>query len=295
MTISVSDNTSVRFDVFVRSLGKRWLVLHAALGFAFIYLPILILVIYSFNTSRFNAVWRGFTLDWYRGLLQAESQLTANVTDARIWDALHNSLLVAVSSTLLATILGTAIALALERFRFPGRVLIDTLLFLPIVIPEITMGISLLVFFSLVFRLIENLTGIRVTFGLPTIIIGHIAFNISFVAITVRARLAELDPALEEAALDLGANEWKTLVRVILPLIAPAIFSGALLAFTLSLDDFVVTFFTAGVGATTLPLFVYGMIKFSVTPAINAISTLMLLASLLLIIPALVVGTKELK
>lgn len=295
MTISVSDHATTRFDVLVRSLGKRWLFLHAALGFAFIYLPILILVIYSFNASRFNAVWRGFTFDWYRGLLQTDSQLTANVTDTRIWDALQNSLLVAVISTLLATIFGTAIALALERFRFPGRVIIDTLLFLPIVIPEITMGISLLVFFSLVFRLIENLTGIRFTFGLPTIIIGHVAFNISFVAITVRARLAELDPAIEEVALDLGANEWKTLFRVILPLIAPAIFSGALLAFTLSLDDFVVTFFTAGVGATTLPLFVYGMIKFSVTPAINAISTLMLLASLVLVIPALVVGTKELR
>ncbi|PPS40359.1 ABC transporter permease [Chroococcidiopsis sp. TS-821] len=295
MTISASDNASIKFDTLVRSLGRKWLVVHAALSFAFIYLPILILVIYSFNASRFNAVWRGFTFDWYRGLLQVDSQLTANVTDARIWDALQNSLLVAVISTLLATIFGTAIALALERFRFPGRVLIDTLLFLPIVIPEITMGISLLVFFSLVFRLIENITGIRITFGLPTIIIGHVAFNISFVAITVRARLAELDPALEEAALDLGANEWKTLSKVILPLIAPAIFSGALLAFTLSLDDFVVTFFTAGVGATTLPLFVYGMIKFSVTPAINAISTLMLLASLLLVIPALMVGTKDLR
>ncbi|PIG95518.1 spermidine/putrescine ABC transporter permease PotC [Gloeocapsopsis sp. IPPAS B-1203] len=291
----MSDNASRRFDVLVRSLGKRWLLLHAAVGFAFIYLPILILVIYSFNTSRFNAVWRGFTLDWYRGLLQADSQLTANVTDTRIWDALQNSLLVAVISTLLATILGTAIALALERFRFPGRVIIDSLLFLPIVIPEITMGISLLVFFSLVFRLIENFIGIRLNFGLPTMIVGHVSFNISFVAITVRARLAELDPALEEAALDLGANEWKVLSKVILPLIAPAIFSGALLAFTLSLDDFVVTFFTAGVGATTLPLFVYGMIKFSVTPAINAISSLMLLASLVLIIPALVVGTKELR
>ncbi|MES1026320.1 ABC transporter permease [Gloeocapsa sp. BRSZ] len=295
MTVSVSKDASIKFDTLVRSLGRKWLFLHAALGFAFIYLPILVLVLYSFNASRFNAVWRGFTFDWYRGLLQIDSQLTANVTDIRIWDALQNSLLVALISTLLATVFGTAIALALERFRFPGRVLIDTLLFLPIVIPEITMGISLLVFFSLVFRLIENLTGIRITFGLPTIIIGHVAFNISFVAITVRARLAELDPALEEAALDLGANEWKTLSRVILPLIAPAIFSGALLAFTLSLDDFVVTFFTAGVGATTLPLFVYGMIKFSVTPAINAISTLMLLASLLLIVPALVIETKELR
>ncbi|GGA00751.1 hypothetical protein CYANOKiyG1_12510 [Okeania sp. KiyG1] len=129
--------------------------------------------------------------------------------------------------------------------------------------------------------------------GLPTVIIGHIAFCISFVVVTVRARVAELDPALEEAALDLGANEWRTFFRITLPLIWPGIFSAALLAFTLSLDDFVITFFTAGVGSTTLPLFVYGMIKFSVTPAINAISTLMLIASLMLVISALFVEQLE--
>lgn len=280
-------------DLLIRSIGKRWLWLHAALGFAFLYLPIFILVIYSFNASRFNAVWRGFTLDWYRSLLQGASDGTANITDAMIWDALNNSLLVAAISTLLATVFGTMLALALERFRFPGRSALEALLFLPIIIPEITMGISLLAFFSLVFQLIENLTGIHLVLGLPTVIIGHVAFNISFVAVTVRARIAELDPALEEAALDLGANEWRSLKRVILPLIWPAIFSAALLAFTLSLDDFVVTFFTTGVGATTLPLFVYGMIKFSVTPAINAISTLMLLASLLLVVSSLTVGQRE--
>jgi spermidine/putrescine transport system permease protein len=280
-------------DLLIRSIGKRWLWLHAGLGFAFLYLPIFILVIYSFNASRFNAVWRGFTLDWYRSLLQGASDGTANITDAMIWDALNNSLLVAAISTLLATVFGTMLALALERFRFPGRSALEALLFLPIIIPEITMGISLLAFFSLVFQLIENLTGIHLVLGLPTVIIGHVAFNISFVAVTVRARIAELDPALEEAALDLGANEWRSLNRVILPLIWPAIFSAALLAFTLSLDDFVVTFFTTGVGATTLPLFVYGMIKFSVTPAINAISTLMLLASLLLVVSSLTVGQRE--
>ncbi|MDE5104745.1 MAG: ABC transporter permease subunit, partial [Trichodesmium sp. St19_bin2] len=129
--------------------------------------------------------------------------------------------------------------------------------------------------------------GIRLVLGLPTVIIGHIVFSISFVVVTVRARVAQLDPALEEAALDLGANEWKTFFQITLPLIWPAIFSAALLAFTLSLDDFVITFFTAGVGSTTLPLFVYGMIKFSVTPAINAISTLMLVASLILVASSL--------
>lgn len=277
-----------KLDLLIRQIGKYGLWLNAALGFVFLYLPIFILITYSFNASKFNAVWRGFTLDWYRNLLQGAVDST--VTDAMIWDALNNSLIVAAISTFIATIFGTAIALALERYRFPGRTILEAALFLPIIIPEITIGISLLVFFSLVFQLIENFTGIRLVLGLPTVIIGHIAFSISFVVITVRARIAELDPALEEAALDLGANEWRTLWRITLPLIWPGIFSAALLAFTLSLDDFVITFFTAGVGSTTLPLFVYGMIKFSVTPAINAISTLMLLASILLVLSSLTVG-----
>ena len=291
----MNDN-KIKLDLLIRSTGKRWLWGQAALGFAFLYLPILILIIYSFNTSRSNAVWRGFTLDWYRSLFAGagvivlgSAQGTANISDAGLWEAVNNSLLIAAISTLLATIFGTMIALALERFRFPGRRTLEALLFLPIIIPEITMGISLLVFFTLVFRLVENLIGIRLTLGLPTVIIGHIAFNISFVTITVRARLAELDPALEEVALDLGANEWRTFWRIILPLIWPGIFSAALLAFTLSLDDFVISFFTSGVGSTTLPLFVYGMIKFTVTPAINAISTLMLLVSLLLVVSSLTI------
>jgi spermidine/putrescine transport system permease protein len=202
--------------------------------------------------------------------------------------ALQNSLIVAGISTLLATILGTLLAIAMERYRFRGRSAIATLIYLPIVMPDITMGLSLLVFFSLCFQLWETVTGIRLTLGLPTVIIGHIAFSISFVVVIVRARLKDLEPAFEEAAMDLGANRWQTLRWITLPLLWPAIFSGALLAFTLSLDDFVVTFFTAGVGSTTLPLFVYGMIKFSVTPAINAISTLMLLVSIALVLASLV-------
>jgi len=283
-----------KLDLLVRAIGKRWLWIQAALAFAFLYLPILILIIYSFNASRFNAVWRGFTLDWYRSLFSdagilgvGTTALMASSSSAGIWTALNNSLLIATISTLLATIFGTMIALALERFHFPGRKAVEALLFLPIIMPEITIGISLLVFFTLVFRIVENITGIRLNLGLPTVIIGHVAFNISFVTITVRARLAELDPTLEQAAFDLGANEWRTFWRITFPLILPGIFSAALLAFTLSLDDFVVTFFTTGVGSMTLPLFVYGMIKFAVTPAINAISTLMLLASLLLVVSSL--------
>ncbi|OCR01948.1 spermidine/putrescine ABC transporter permease PotC [Oscillatoriales cyanobacterium USR001] len=284
-----------KLDLLIRAISKHWLWLQTALGFAFLYLPILILIIYSFNASRSNAIWRGFTLDWYRSLfpnagtfILGTAQGNANISDAGLWNALNNSLLIATISTILATIFGTAIAMALERFRFPGRKILEALLFLPIIIPEITMGISLLVFFTLIFRIVENLTSIHLTLGLPTVIIGHIAFSISFVTITVRARLAELDPALEEAALDLGANEWRTFWRIIFPLIWPGIFSAALLAFTISLDDFVISFFTSGVGSTTLPLFVYGMIKFTVTPAINAISTLMLLASLLLVLSSLI-------
>lgn len=286
---------SLRRDRWVRRVGQHWLVAHAALAFGFLYLPILVLVVYSFNQSRFNAVWKGFTLDWYISLLQGGGSLGllqregGGLSGGGIMPALQNSLVVAVVATLLATVLGTLLGIAMERFRFPGRPAVEALIYLPIIIPEITMGVSLLVFFTLVFRLVENLTGWRLNLGLPTVIIGHVAFSISFVAVVVRARLVDLDPVLEEAAMDLGANEWKTLWRVTLPLLWPAIFSGALLAFTLSLDDFVVTFFTSGVGSTTLPLFVYGMIKFSVTPAINAISTLMLAASLVLVLSSLAV------
>ncbi len=282
-----------KLDLRVRAIGKKWLWIQAILAFAFLYLPILILIIYSFNTSKFNAVWRGFTLDWYRSLFSDVGTLGIASSSAGIWTALNNSLLIAVISTLLATIFGTMIALALERFHFPGRKMVETLLFLPIIMPEIAIGISLLVFFTLIFRIVENLTGIRLNLGLPTVIIGHVTFNISFVTITVRASLAELDPILEQAAFDLGANEWRTFWRITFPLIWPGIFSGALLAFTLSLDDFVVTFFTTGVGSMTLPLFVYGMIKFAVTPAINAISTLMLLASLLLVVSSLKVKKSQ--
>ncbi|MGB3535454.1 MAG: ABC transporter permease [Microcoleaceae cyanobacterium] len=276
-------------DRLLRNFSQSGLWIQATLGFAFLYLPILILVIYSFNASRFNAVWSGFTLDWYRSLFGQTSDIEANFANAEIWQALQNSLLIAAIVTLLSVILGTAMALALERYRFPGYRILESLLFLPMIIPEITLGISLLVFFTLIFRIIENLTGIRLTLGFPSVIIGHVTFNIAFVTVTVRARLADLDPALEEAAYDLGANEWRTFWRITFPLILPGVISAALLAFTLSLDDFVVTFFTTGVGTTTLPLFVYGMIKLSVTPAINAISTLMLFASVLLVVSSLTI------
>ncbi|NEO27654.1 MAG: ABC transporter permease [Kamptonema sp. SIO4C4] len=274
---------SKKIDLWIRFGGKSLLWGISLLGILFLYLPIFILVIYSFNQSKINAVWRGFTLQWYQSLFEGLT-VGSDISNVLIWDALKNSLIVGIISTAIATILGTMIGLAMERFRFRGRTAIEGLLFLPIIIPDITMGIALLVFFSLVFQLLESITGMRLVLGLPTVIIGHIAFNISYVAVVVRSRIAELDPTLEEAALDLGANEWKSFWRITLPLIYPGILSGALLAFTLSLDDFVITFFTAGVGATTLPVFVYGMIKLSVTPAINAISTIMLFVSLIIVV-----------
>jgi spermidine/putrescine transport system permease protein len=277
----------------LRQLTRQWLGIYAVLAFGFLYLPILVLVVYSFNDSRFNAVWRGFTLKWYESLFQGTSSLGLIQTSATslnsdgVIAALQMSLWVAVVSTAIATILGTGLAIAMEQYRFQGKTAIDALIYLPIVIPEITMGISLLVLFTLVFRLLENLTGIRIALGVPTVIIGHVVSTLSFVTVVVRARLADLDPSLAEAAMDLGAGKWPILRRITLPLIWPAILSGALLAFTLSLDDFVVTFFVSGVGATTLPLFVYGMIKFSVTPAINAISSIMLVVSIVLVVASL--------
>ncbi|PSF39432.1 spermidine/putrescine ABC transporter permease PotC [Aphanothece hegewaldii CCALA 016] len=283
----------IKLDLLIRKFGKYGLWFNTIFGLIFLYLPIFILIIYSFNASRFNSVWRGFTLDWYQSLLSGITDKNAQITDDMVWSALQNSLIVAVISTFFSTLLGTMLALALERFQIRGKSWLEGLLILPIIIPEITMGISLLVFFSLLFKLIETFTGIRLVLGLPTVIIGHIAFSLSFVAIIVRGRIAELEPFIEEAAWDLGANEWQTLRLIILPLITPSIISAALLAFTLSLDDFVITFFTTGVGATTLPLFVYGMIRFSVSPIINAISTLMLITSLLLVISSLILSKES--
>lgn len=275
-----------------------WLRLNAILVYAFLYIPILILVIFSFNASKGPAVWRGFTLDWYRSLFsgggalglygQGVENAAMDLQAAGVLLALRNSLIVSVSATIIATIIGTMIALAMHRYRFKSRGMWDVILYLPVVIPDITMGISLMVFFKLAFDLIESFSGFRAVPGFGTIIIAHVAFNISFVAIVVRARLAGMDRSVEEAAQDLGANQWQTFRRVTLPLIMPGILAGALLAFTLSLDDFVITFFTNGVGSSTLPIFVYGMIRFNVTPAINAISTLMLLASMVLVVASLV-------
>lgn len=247
-------------------VGKLALSAHALLFYLFLYLPIIILVVFSFNDSKSVFVWHGFTLNWYKKVFEDELLLIA----------LRNTLLVSVATTVLSTIIGTMVSVAMERWDFRLKLPFDALLLLPIIIPEISMGVMLLAFFGL----------IGMAQGLTTVIISHVAFNISFVAIIVRARMSAFDPRLEEAAQDLGANEWQTFWRVTFPLLIPGIVGGALTAFTLSIDDYVITFFTSG-NESLLALRIYSLVKTGVKPDINALSSLMLLASMGLVILSL--------
>jgi len=235
----------------------------AAAGYAFLYVPLVIVVVFSFNNSKLNAEWVGFTLDWYDKLFHNEEMLSAA----------GNSLLIALVASLVSTILGTMAGVAMYRYKLR---LLPPLVLAPIAIPEILMGVSLLIFFVL----------LNFTLGLASVALAHIAFCIGFVAIVVRARLAGMDESLTEAARDCGATPWNAFRHVTLPLIMPGVIAGALMAFTLSIDDFVITFFTAGAGTVTLPLQIYSMIKIAVTPEVNAVSTLLMLLTLALIIVA---------
>jgi len=244
----------------------------AAAGYAFLYIPLVIVVVYSFNDSRLNAEWVGFTFGWYDKLFHNEEMLTAA----------GNSLLIALVASLVSTLLGTMAGVAMYRYK--TRIL-PVLVLAPIAIPEILMGVSLLIFFVL----------LNFTLGLVSVALAHIAFCIGFVAIVVRARLAGMDESLTEAARDCGANPWQAFRHVTLPLIMPGVVAGALMAFTLSIDDFVITFFTAGAGTVTLPLQIYSMIKIAVTPEVNAVSTLLMLLTLILIIIASKVSPSALR
>jgi spermidine/putrescine transport system permease protein len=243
---------------------RHWgLWLAALTGYAFLYIPLAIVIVYSFNDSRLNAEWVGFTLDWYVRLAHNQDMLAAA----------GNSLIIALTASVVSTVLGTMAGVALYRYK--SR-LMSVLVLAPIAIPEILMGVSLLIFFVL----------INFTLGLISVALAHIAFCIGFVAIVVRARLAGMDETLTEAARDCGASPWNAFRYVTLPLIMPGVIAGALMAFTLSIDDFVITFFTAGAGTVTLPLQIYSMIKIAVTPEVNAVSTLLMLLTLALIIIA---------
>ena len=243
-----------------RSAG---LIAAAAAGYAFLYIPLVIVVVYSFNDSRLNAEWVGFTFGWYDRLFHNEEMLVAA----------GNSLVVGLVASIVSTVLGTMAGMAMYRYRL---LVLPVLVLMPIAIPEILMGVSLLIFFVL----------LNFTLGLVSVALAHIAFCIGFVAIVVRARLAGMDETLTEAARDCGASPWNAFRYITLPLIMPGVIAGALMAFTLSIDDFVITFFTAGAGTVTLPLQIYSMIKIAVTPEVNAVSSLLMLLTLALIIIA---------
>lgn len=237
----------------------------ASLGvYAFLYLPLAVVVLFSFNDSTLNAAWVGFTTDWYVKLAHNEDMLRAAL----------NSLLIAIVSSTVATVLGTMAGIAMHRYR-PR--LLPFMVITPVAMPEILLGVSLLLFFRQVLDL---------TLGLFSIVVAHITFSIGFVAIIIRARLAGMDESIFEAARDLGATPWQTFRRVTLPLILPGVIAGFLMSFTLSIDDFVITFFVAGVGVTTLPLQIYSMIKVAVTPEVNAVSTLLMTLTLSMILLA---------
>jgi len=264
-------------------IGSLALSLNAILIFGFLYLPILILMLFSFNDTRSVAQFTGFSTEWYAKLF----------TNDELKAAAGHSLEIAFISTILSTIIGTMTALAMDRFRFRFSGFFEANLYLPIVIPEIVMGISLLLFFNqALFPLIDAITGTRPFAGVPTVTIAHIAFNIPFVYVIVRARLADFDRGLEEAAQDLGADEWMTFKRVTLPLLMPGILGGALMAFTLSLDDYLITAFTRG-NINTMPTYIYSLVRKGVTPEVNALSTVLLALSMGLVLLSLAAQRKR--
>ncbi|MEP1767577.1 MAG: ABC transporter permease [Sulfitobacter sp.] len=256
------------------------LTLYSMIFFAFIYLPLGVVIVYSFNSNLIDmTTWQGFTFQWYLGLFGVEgaeastgaAAIYVDSTD-QLLAALKNSLIVATSTTFISTTIGTATAVAMSRFRFRLRNTYQGVMMLPMMMPDIVLGIGLLIFFVTVgFQL-----------GLLTIIIGHCTFLTSYVFIVVQARMSALDPALEEASADLGANEWITFKKVLLPQLMPGIIGGAMLAFIISMDDLVITYFVAGTDSTTLPMFIFSMVRRGVKPEINAIATLLILASLII-------------
>lgn len=258
-----------------KTIAWRLLGLYGILFFALIYLPIALILVYSFNSNPVNMmVWSGFTLDWYRSIFGMETELSQQAlyvesTDALL-AALRNSLTIALVTTAVSTVLGTATALAIARYRFRLERFYQTLMFMPMIMPDIVLGIALLIFFI----------SVGIHLSVFTIMIGHCTFLTSYVFIVVSARLAGMDRSLEEASADLGANEWVTFRRVVLPLIMPGVIGGALLAFIISMDDLVITYFIAGVDSTTLPVYIYGILRRGIKPEINAIAVLMLFFSI---------------
>ncbi len=252
---------------------KLWMRLAMGFTFFFLYFPILSLIVFSFNDSKRNITSRGFTLKYYEKAFD----------NTQLHEAFANSLIVAGISTVTATILGAMLGLALYKFRFPAQGPYEGMVHLPIVIPEICLAVAMVAFFATV----------DVPLGLITITVSHIAFSIPFVAVVIRARMAGFNRSLEEVSADLGASQWQTFWNVTFPYMKPGLVAGALLAFTLSLDDFVITFFTSGPGSTTFPIKIYSMVRFSVTPEVNAASTVLIVITLFLTTLALWIQSKS--
>jgi spermidine/putrescine transport system permease protein len=243
---------------------QRWLAAWTGCVLVFFYLPIAILILFSFNASRLNIVWTGFTLDGYAALW----------SDTVLVRALQNSLIVASATTAISVVLGTAGAWLLHRYRYRFGQLLETLVFLPMIVPEVILGVSLLILF----------VTIGLQLGYTTIVISHVTFCFPFVMAAVQARLAGLEPSLEEAALDLGATPLQAFTKVIIPYLMPAIVSGALMSFTLSLDELIVTYFTASAGTRTLPLEIFGRVKKGLDPSLNAVSTVFILVTVVAVV-----------
>jgi spermidine/putrescine transport system permease protein len=247
----------------MRRRVPRWVAVVGAVVYLFLHAPVVALIVFSFNDSKFAATWTGFTLDWYRRLLERDDILAS----------LGRSLTVGLIATVASAALGTLLALAIHRHQFRGKRLVEGLLYLPLVTPEIIMGISLLTMF----------VAIGFPLGIASVTIAHITFCISFVTVVVGARLRGMDRHLEEAAMMLGADEWVAFWKVTVPMLAPGIVAGSLLAFTMSFDDYVITSFVSGSGSATLPVVVYGMVRRNIEPSINAISTIIVVVTSLLI------------
>jgi len=252
------DNT-VKKPKFQAKRRPGWQAIFSLLMFFYMYLPILVLAVYSFNKSRFSASWEGFTLEWYQRLFN----------DGRILAALQNSLIVAFGAVGISAVFGTLMAVGLARYRFPGKGLYQGVSYLPIIIPDIAIAVATLVFLAVV----------QVQLSLWTIVAAHIVFCLAYVGLGVSTRLADLNPHLEEAALDLGATPFQAFIQVLLPQLLPGLISGCLIAFVLRLDDFLIATFTAGRGATTLPMEIFSRIRTGVKPDINALSVFLIIVS----------------
>lgn len=246
----------------MRELG--WLRLPLAATYVFLYVPIVVLVVMSFNASRLPFSWGGFSTHWYGEL----------VSNSDVLAGLRNTLVVALGATLLSTVLGTLLAVGLARYSRSS--FLDAYTMVPAILPDIVLAIGLLALFSLV----------SMTLGLHSVLLAHVVFGIAFVTAVVRARLTQVDPALEEASRDLGAGPVTTFLRITVPTLTPAIIAGALLVFTLSLDEFVIAFFTNGPSTPTLPIVIYSMVRFGVTPEINALAALLMLVSFTAVLSA---------